>query len=265
MRRWRTLCQLDSWLRTPMQVLSMAWLAIVIVQLTTNMSGLISTIGTAIYIVFILEFLLRFSLSPSKRVFLKHNWLMLVALAVPALRLYRPLAGLRALGGLRGVRLVQVVGTANRSMNTLKATLARRGFAYVGGATVLVIALGAAGMLYLEPASQEPGGFTSYGDALWWTFMLLTTIGSQYWPVTNEGRILAVVLSIYALGVFGYLTAVLASYFVGRDAQEPDAPVAGSDDLEALRREIAALRKALEVREANHPPAQHRLEETAAS
>ena len=83
-------------------------------------------------------------------------------------------------------------------MNALRRALERRGFGYVAGLTLLVTGLGAAGMLNFEPASEVHGGFTSYADALWWTAMLLTSIGSQFWPVTTEGRVLAVLLSLTA-------------------------------------------------------------------
>jgi voltage-gated potassium channel len=113
---------------------------------------------------------------------------------------------------------------------------------------LLVIGLGAAGMLNFEPASEVQGGFRSYGDALWWTAMLLTSIGSQYWPVTTEGRILTVLLSLYGFATFGYITATFASYFVGRDAEKKDGPVAGSNELQQLCREVRALRAELEQR-----------------
>jgi voltage-gated potassium channel len=248
-KRWRTLYQLQAWLDTPMLVLSLAWLALIAIQLLDERENpLLAGIVTVLWIVFIADFALRFTLAPGKRTFLKHNWLFLLALIVPALRVFRVLAAFRAVGALRGVQLVRIVGSANHGMNALRQTLARRQFGYVGGTTLLAVTLGAAGMLYFEPASEVPGGFKSYGDALWWTVMLLTTIGSQFWPTTDEGRILAVLLSIYALAVFGYLTAVLASFFVGRDAEEPEAPVAGADDIRALRDEIAALRQALEAK-----------------
>ena len=48
--------------------------------------------------------------------------------------------------------------------------------------------------------------------------MLLTSIGSEYWPRTAEGRLLCFLLSLYGLGVFGYITASFASFFLGRDA-----------------------------------------------
>jgi voltage-gated potassium channel len=51
--------------------------------------------------------------------------------------------------------------------------------------------------------SWAPGGMKSYGDALWWTAVLLTTMGSQYWPQTVAGRLLCVFLALYALAVIG--------------------------------------------------------------
>ena len=47
--------------------------------------------------------------------------------------------------------------------------------------------------------------------------MLLTTIGSEYWPESPEGRVLTFLLSLYSLGILGYITATLASLFVEKD------------------------------------------------
>jgi voltage-gated potassium channel len=47
--------------------------------------------------------------------------------------------------------------------------------------------------------------------------MLLTTMGSDYWPRTPEGRVLCLLLALYAFAVFGYMTAAIAAYFVGKD------------------------------------------------
>lgn len=246
--RTSALEQLDEWLGVPMLLLGFAWLVIVVLELTSGTTGLLETLGTAIWVVFILEFLLRFFLAPEKLAFLKRNWLTLIALIVPALRLFRTFAIVRAARALRGIRLVRIVGTANRSMNALRQTLKRRQFGYVAGLTLLVLALGAAGMLNFEPAREVRGGFTSYLHALWWTGMLLTSIGSDFWPMTTEGRILTWLLSLYGLPVFGYITATFASFFVGRDAEEAGGPVAGSAEIANLRQEIKALRLALETR-----------------
>ena len=53
--------------------------------------------------------------------------------------------------------------------------------------------------------------------------MLLTTRGSDYWPRTGEGRLLCLLIAVYAFAVFGYVTAAIAAYFVGRDKDELNA------------------------------------------
>ncbi|MFN7146641.1 MAG: ion channel, partial [Myxococcota bacterium] len=56
-----------------------------------------------------------------------------------------------------------------------------------------------------------------YATALWWTAMLLTTMGSETWPRTAEGRVLCLLLAVYGFAMFGYVTAALASLFVRAD------------------------------------------------
>ena len=248
--RWRTLRELEEWIRTPMLVLSLLWLVIVLLELTGSDNALLVPAGSAIWIAFIAEFAIRFALAPEKGTFLKSNWLTVIALVVPALRLLRAFALLRAARVLRGSRLVRIVGTANRGMNALRRTLSRRRFGYVLASTVLVLALGAAGMQSFERSAGPQGGLTSYGHALWWTGMLIASIGTDFWPASTEGRILSALLALYGLAVFGYITATFASYFIGRDADSPQGEVAGSAQVEALREEIRSLRIALQERAA---------------
>lgn len=87
--------------------------------------------------------------------------------------------------------------------------------------TVLITFIGAAGMYDFE----RPG-LNSYWDALWWTSMIMTTIGSDYWPKTAEGRVLALMLSIYAFSIFGYITAAFASLLVGKDKESSPNEIA---------------------------------------
>ena len=84
-------------------------------------------------------------------------------------------------------------------------------------------ALGAAGMFSLEAHAATTGtmGFADYGDALWWTAMLMTTIGSAYWPLTAPGRVLAFMLSVYSLGVFGYLDTTLEAINAFKAGNKP--------------------------------------------
>ena len=75
--------------------------------------------------------------------------------------------------------------------------------------------------------------------------MIMTTMGSEFWPQTAEGRVLCVLLALYAFGVFGYVTAALASFFVGHDIDGQKGPAASAAQVERLAEEIAALREQL--------------------
>jgi voltage-gated potassium channel len=94
---------------------------------------------------------------------------------------------------------------------------------------------------------KETAGFENYGMALWWTAMRVITAGSDFWPGTPEGRSLAFILSLFGYGVFGYVTATLATFFIGRDAEEESAPVAGSNEVKELKKMIAGLTEKVEA------------------
>jgi voltage-gated potassium channel len=243
-QRYELLEQLEDWLETPMLVLAFVWLGLLIVELIWGESNLFYTIGTVIWVVFILDFAVKFALAPQKGAFLKGHWLTAISLLLPALRIFRIFRMFRLLRlarAGRGLRLLRVISSLNRSMKALSASLSRRGFGYVIALTLLVTLAGAAGIYTFE--KEALGGPNTYGEALWWTSMIMTTMGSQYWPLTAEGRVLCVFLALYAFGVFGYVTAALATFFVGRDAENDEAELAGGKQLAALRDEVIALRE----------------------
>jgi voltage-gated potassium channel len=241
--------RLGDWLEVPMLILAFVWLALLIGELTWGESTAFAVIGTVIWGIFIVDFAVELVLAPAKLAYLRRNWLTALSLLLPALRIFRAFRALRLLRVARvgrGLRLFRVVSSLNRSMRALGASLRRRGFGYVIALTLLVTFAGAAGMYAFE--SGRDGGLDSYGEALWWTAMVMTTMGSQYWPETFEGRVLCVFLALYAFAVFGYVTAALATFFVGRDAEDKEGELAGAAALAALREELGALREALNVR-----------------
>jgi voltage-gated potassium channel len=218
------------------------WIALFVLDEVRGLVASLQWAVNAIWVVFIVQFLIEFALAPDKPGYLRRNWLGAIALALPALRVFRVLRlarFMRAAGWLRSVRLVRVVGTFNRGMRALGRTMRRRGAGYVSALTALVTLIGAAGMYAFERESAT-SGIDSFSDALWWTTMIMTTMGSEQWPQSTAGRVLCVLLSLYAFGVFGYVTAMLASFFVGRDTPLGET-VDTREDLKQLQAQIAAL------------------------
>ena len=77
----------------------------------------------------------------------------------------------------------------------------------------------------------------------------MITSGSEAWPLTDEGRLLAFIIAVFGYAIFGYVTATLATFFIGRDAEEKDTPVAGARDLAELKTMVAELTKLIEEKE----------------
>lgn len=227
-----------------MLVLSIAWLALFVVEFTRGLTPTLEAVGYAIWALFVVDFGVRLAVAPDRSAYLRGNWLTALSLLVPAVRLFRLARAfrvLRAARAARGLRLVKVVGSFNRGMRALARSFRRRGFGYVVALTLLVTLAGGAGMYAFE---RDVAGapFDDYASALWWTAMVMTTMGSDYFPRTPEGRALCLGLAVFAFAVFGYVTATLATFFVGRDAAAPDAEVAGQGALDALTAEVRALR-----------------------
>jgi voltage-gated potassium channel len=252
--RWQLLHWLDRMLAGPLVVLSFAWLALLVLEFVVGTDTRLDVLFYAIWAVFIVEVVVQLVIAPDRRAYLRANWLKVIALLVPALRALRALSALRflrAAGAVRSASLLRLVTSLNRGMGALSRTLDRTGFVYVLALTLLVIVVGSAGLLFFEVGAEAAArsGITTYGEALWWTAMAMTTIGTELSPASAEGRIVGWLLSVYAIGVFGYVTATIASHFlgVGNDA---DVNRGGEHQLAAevgaLREEIARLSGQLE-------------------
>lgn len=244
--RYELLNRLQNALELPMVVLGFIWLVLLVVELIWELNPVLQYISTGIWLLFILDFIIKFILAPHKLLFMRRNVLTSISLVVPALRLFRitrVFRLLRTVRAARGLRLVKLVGSINRGMRSLGSAMKRRAFGYVLALTLVVIAAGSAGMY----AFEKNAGLDTYGEALWWTVMLLTSIGSDYFPVTAEGRVLCLLLAMYGFAVFGYFTATLATFFIDRDAASEEAEMAGARQVKVLQHEIKMLRAELQA------------------
>jgi len=238
--RLRALQQLENHLEMPMLFLAAIWIALIVVEVVSGLPPFWRGVGYFIWVIFILEFLLRLWLAPHKFRFIKKNWLSLIALTIPALRVFRIFEAIRLLQVAQfsqGLSLVRIVGAFNRGMGSLTRVLGRRGFGYVSLLTLIVALLGGAGIYQFEPHQ-----FRDYADALWWSTMVIATIGSQYWPLSNEGRILTIMLAVYGFAILGYVAATLASLFVDQDVKHSKDEVS----LKTLQQEIRSLRQEIQ-------------------
>lgn len=230
-----------TWLEYGLVALSCVWLALVGVEFVVGERRDTTIALYAIWAVFVVEFLVRLLMAPEKLAYLRANALTVLSLLLPILRVLRLARLLRI---TRATRLLKVAGSINRATRSLARTLRHRGLPYVALLTATVTLLGAAAFTAFE--SPPDGHINGYADALWFTAMIMTTMGSSYWPASPEGRILCFILSLYAFAVFGYFTAALASFFIGDRQHLPSENQALHHELNQIKDQLARLTEKIE-------------------
>ena len=242
------LIALDQALEMPMVVLSFVMLVLFIVEFTTSLSletkRTVNLIQWFIWLAFVVEFFVKIAIAPDKLKFLRGNWLMALAVALPALRVLRIARAARAVRSLGALRVVTV---GNRSIRQLGHLLDRRHLQYLVAVVIVVTILGASGMFFLERGVPQ-SNIRSFGDSLWWAAGAVTNAGTELYPVSGEGRVLAVMIMVFGVSLFGYVAGSLASMFVQTDksADEEERAAVSQEKEEcspALLEEIRQLQQ----------------------
>jgi len=219
-----------------------ALLAVTVLTLPPSVHQFIDRVDFIVCFVFLADFAVRFRRAPSKLAFMRWGWIDLLA-SVPAVDF------LRAGRLVRVVRIVRVL-RAFRSSRHLAAVLYQhrtRSLALTALLTAFVlITFSAAAVLALEVEAES--NIRTPFDALWWAISTMTTVGyGDKYPVTTEGKVVAMVLMIAGVGLFGVLTGLFARLFVGPELKREDA------NIEALTAEVRLLRERFdEVQQQQH-------------
>jgi len=147
-------------------------------------------------------------------------------------------------GGGKFVILIRLARVARVLMATVGA---RRLFKRLGAVALVavgVIVVGAAVAYRAEHATNPE--FKTFGDALWWAIVTLTTVGyGDIVPDTTAGRVDGVMIMVVGVSVLGLLAGSLASFFGLGTPASTGAPIEASDDTgsrEAVATEIGELR-----------------------
>jgi voltage-gated potassium channel len=180
----------------------------------------------------VLEVAVRFWRAERKGDFFKGHWFDVIAVALPVLR------------PLRLLRLLVLLSALQRFVGE---SLRGRVAIYVGGSIVLTSFVASLAVLDAGRKSGH-GNIQTFGDAIWWVMTTLSTVGyGDHYPVTTEGRFVAVGLMVFGVALLGVVTATLAAWLIQQAREiEDESDALQRRDILALQDEVRQLRAELQ-------------------
>jgi voltage-gated potassium channel len=158
---------------------------------------------------FFFEFLYRLMKAENKLRFMRWGWIDLLS-SIPMVDFLR--AG-RLLRLIRLFRVIRAFKSTKQLLNHLFKNKAEGALTSVISISVLLVIFSAIAILEVETSSDS--NIKTAEDAIWWSYSTLLNAGyGDVYPVTTEGKVLAMVLMVFGIGLIGTLTAYIASVFV---------------------------------------------------
>lgn len=197
-QRWERISTL------PLAGLAIAYLTLYALEVLADFAPVIIAdfiaVNDVIWALFAVDFIVRFSMHDNKIKFLRSNVIEAISLLLPFFR------------ALRMFRVMIAIGFLARVGKSLQSRI----YFYLGVLLPLTIFICSLGVYEAEHKAVG-ANINSFGDAVWWATVTITTIGyGDYFPVTIEGRIIAVLLMISGLVLVSLVTISIANWFLQR-------------------------------------------------
>lgn len=158
-----------------------------------------------VWALFAVDYLIMLKLATNKKKFVKAHIFELLLVALPFVRLLRP---------LRAVMFISQAGFRSRRQ------LLKNLWWVVALASILMIIIMGAAILDIE--RTVPGSnIKTPADAIWWAFITITTVGyGDKFPVSTEGRFVASFLIIFGVVMLATITGALAAWILEQKIED---------------------------------------------
>jgi voltage-gated potassium channel Kch len=244
-----------------LSLLSIVNLVLMFVSSDPNLLTVLQVMNGIMFPIFLGDFLYRFFTAEDRKYyfFRAFGWAdLLSSLPLQQLKI------LRSFRLWRVIRLFIRFGARNL-VHEFIVHRAENALLTVGFLVLCVLEFGSLTILKAESASPD-ANITNASDAIWWAYVTITTVGyGDQYPVTNNGRFIAILVMTAGVGLFGTLSGYLANLFLSPTSDEveeaPELLETAEDDPKA---KIAALRKMIEEQEEKSSVMKRQLEEIEA-
>jgi voltage-gated potassium channel len=204
-------------------------------QLSPEVNVLLDRIDFLVCLVFLTDFCIRFRRAQSKLAFFKWGWIDLVS-SIPAFDFLR---WGRLVRVIRIIRILRAFGSTKHLMAFLYRSRAKSLLGTAALSAVVLVIFSCIAILVFE--NKKDSNIKTPFDAVWWAFSTITTVGyGDKYPVTDEGKIVAIVLMVTGVGLFGVLTGLFARLLVEPELKKEES------DIGKLTEEIRLLREKMD-------------------
>jgi voltage-gated potassium channel len=181
------------------------------VKLDANTRQILRIADTTVCAIFLLDFFIMFfRVEKKKKYLITWGWLDLLS-SIPMInslrwgRAARILRIFRVLRGVKSAKLITQMIVERRAQSMVLAVIL---------SLIVLISISSISILHFESTAQSH--IQTPGDAIWWSVVTIATVGyGEFAPVTIEGRIVAFLLMVTGVGLFGMISGLVAAWFIG--------------------------------------------------
>jgi voltage-gated potassium channel len=204
-------------------------------HLSTNDVAILDTVDNVVCGIFLLDFFSCLVFARDKWKYLSWGWIDLLS-SIPVIDGFqagRVVRVVRILRVLRGIRMARMLA------QYLQRHRADGAFLAVIFFSILLLLLSSMAILQVEQV--QGANIQNASDALWWAIETMTTVGyGDKYPVTTVGRVIASVLMISGVGLFGTLSGSVASWIMNPVEERQEV------DINAIQSQLAAIQVRLD-------------------
>jgi voltage-gated potassium channel len=198
--------------------------------------SVLRTVDTLSCLVFLADVFVRWRREKFAASYWRWAWIDVLA-SIPFEPAFRSLQAIRIYRFIRLVRVLRKLSTLTSGTSLNEKLLA------LPGVTLVMVLFSTMLMVEVERSAAN-ATIKSGGDALWWALTTVTTVGyGDTYPVTTEGRIIASVMMLIGIALFGSMSAIVTSKLIlpkeTRDHEEL------RHEIRSLHAEIRELRRHL--------------------
>ncbi len=219
------------------------------IMFSPSVSPWVHQLNTSVWVIFVIDYLVRLLRTPNRKWFLVDNILDLIGIIPmhPVFALFRLSRLMRI---IKVHHIIWHLGISGKWSRSFHRFLYDTGFIYLITISVVIICVSAWLFSIVEHQSLS--------QAMWWAVTTATTVGyGDDFPKTGLGKVIATALMFGGVGFIGLLTSQITEFFTDRatvtTTNEPTMQDL-SNQIQMLTKEVRRLQRKVDRQSAGVKP-----------